>query len=199
MKTTFKALFMAIAILAMSSVMGLAQDLQKGLEAAEKGDFATALREWRPLAEQGDAQAQYGLGVMYDNGYGVTQDDKEAANWYRKAAEQGYAAAQFNLAVMYDKGRGVTQDDAEAANWTRKAAEQGHASAQVNLGKMYDLGQGALLDTVYAHMWWNIAASSGNASAKKNRDIAEKKMTAAQLAEAQKLARECVKKEYKGC
>lgn len=136
---------------------------------------------------------------MYDDGHGVTQDYAEAVKWYRKAAEQGYALAQYNLGAMYGNGNGVTQDYAEAVKWLRKAAEQGYASAQFYLGVGYYKGEGVIQDNVYAHMWWNIAASLGDADASKNRDIVAKKMTAEQLAEAQRLARECVAKNYKGC
>ncbi len=108
----------------------------EGAAAYLRGDYATAQREWRPLAEQGDAAAQFALGVMYDNGLGVTQDYAEAVKWYRKAAEQGNAGAQYNLALMYSKGLGVTQDYAEAARWYRKAGEQGNATAQYILGAM---------------------------------------------------------------
>ena len=114
-----------------------AQDFNKGLKAAQSGDFATALKEWKPLAEQGDADAQFNLGLMYGNGWGVPQDYAEALKWYRKAAEQGDAKAQSNLGLRYAKGKGVTQDDAEALKWYRKAAEQGNAWAQSNLGVMY--------------------------------------------------------------
>ena len=100
---------------------------------------------------------------------------------------------------MYDKGQGVTQDYKEAVKWYRKSAEQGIAEAQFNLGLMYGNGEGVIQDDVYAHMWWNIAASSGLADATKNRDLIAQQMTPPQLAEAQKLARECVRKNYKGC
>ena len=163
MKRTLTALVLGLSLLIASVGNGYAQDYQKGVEAYKNGDYATALREWRPLAEQGDAGAQTNLGVMYGNGEGVTQDYKEAVKWYRKAAEQGHAMAQYNLGVMYDNGEGVIEDD------------------------------------VYAHMWWNIAASNGDDDAMKNRDIFAKRLTTEQLAEAQKLARECVKKNYKGC
>ena len=83
--------------------------------------------------------------------------------------------------------------------WYRKSAEQGDAGAQYNLGLMYAKGQGVLQDNVYAHMWWNIAGSTRVAIAIKNRDIVAKKMTASDISEAQKLARECVRKKYKGC
>src|SRR5690554_3388796 len=107
-------------------------DFVKGLAAAQRGDYQTALQEWRPLAEQGNTVAQFNLGIMYDNGYGVPQDKAEAAKWYRMAAEQGDADAQFNLGVLYDNGYGVPQDYAEAAKWYRMAAEQGHGGAQFN-------------------------------------------------------------------
>ena len=91
-------------------------------------------------AETGDAEAQFNLALMYNNGIPeqLQKNDREAAKWYRKAAEQGHVEAQFNLGLMYDKGEGVRQDFKEAAKWFRKAAEQGHASAQYNLGVMYD-------------------------------------------------------------
>ena len=79
----------------------------EGLAAYKKRNFATALKEWRPLAEQGNAVAQYSLGVMYDNGQGVPQDFKEAVRWYRLAADQGHAGAQNNLGAMFGQAHGV--------------------------------------------------------------------------------------------
>ena len=99
-----------------------AQGFNKGLKAAQSGDFATALKEWKPLADQGDAVAQSNLGVMYDNGKGVTQDSAEAVKWYRKAADQGYAMAQSNLGLMYGNGNGVLQDTIAAHMWFNIAA-----------------------------------------------------------------------------
>ena len=170
-------------------------DWDKGLTAYRSGDYATALREWTPLAEQGNADAQFNLGVMYSKGKGVLQDSKTAVKWYRLAAEQGLADAQYNLGVMYDEGRGVLQDYKTAVKWWKLAAEQGDASAQTNLGAMYDNGTGVLKDYVYAHMWYNIAAISGKSkNASKNRDLIAKEMTPSQLETAQKLARECIRK-----
>jgi len=83
--------------------------------------------------------------------------------------------------------------------WYRLAAEQGHASAQGNLGVMYGTGQGVLKDYVYAHMWGNLAASKGNKRGGKLRDIVVKRMTPADLSKAKDLARECIRKKYKGC
>ena len=100
---------------------------------------------------------------------------------------------------MYQIGKGVPQDYKTAVKWYRLAAEQGLAFAQNNLGVMYATGQGVIQDNVYAHMWWNIAASSGHKGAVTNRDIVAKRMTPAEISTAQKLARECVRKKYKGC
>ena len=104
-------------------------DFDDGLAAYERGDYATALWEWKPLAEQGDARAQYNLGVMYDHGYGVPLNDKEAVKWYRKAAEQGYASAQYNLGFLYYSGYGVPQDYVLAHMWFNIAASQGNETA----------------------------------------------------------------------
>ena len=188
MKTTFKALMIAVGILVTSMTVSLAQDYQKALAAYNKGDYATALREWKPFAEQGDAIVQVLLGSMYQRGLGVTKDYTEAVNWYREAAEQGNKYAQSNLGVTYANGQGVTQDYAEAVNWYRKAAEQGYAGAQGNLGLMYYLGNGVIQNIVSAHMWLNIAASNGQEDAVKNRGFVQKKMTASQLEKAQDLA-----------
>ena len=112
--------------------------IKHALEAAyNSGDYETALRLLWPLAEQGDALAQYYLGVTHRDGLSVPQDYAHAVKWYRRAAEPGYAAAQFNLGVMYQEGRGVPQDYAESVKWYRLAAKQGHALAQTNLGVMY--------------------------------------------------------------
>ena len=90
------------------------------------------LEALRALAEQGDADAQYGLGLMYANGRGVPEDDAEAVRWWRLAAEQGHARAQYNLGYMYRNGDGVPRDNVLAYMWWNLAAAQGHESAQNN-------------------------------------------------------------------
>jgi FOG: TPR repeat, SEL1 subfamily len=112
----------------------------KATDAYDAGDYETALKEFRKLAEKGDAEAQNNLGVMYAKGEGVTQNNKEAAKWYHLAAEQGHASAQYNLGVMCytTKYHGTTiRDKKEGAKWYHLAAEQGHAGAQYRLGLMY--------------------------------------------------------------
>ena len=176
-----------------------AGDFNKGAEAFNNGDYATALEEWTPLAEQGYPKAQFNLAYMYDNGKGVPQDYKTAVKWYTLAAEQGIAPAQYNLALMYNNGKGVPQDYKTAVKWYTLAAEQGHAKSQYNLGISYAKGEGVIQDFLYAHMWLNISASIGNDDAPNARKIVEESMTPAQIEQAQALARECVKKEYKDC
>ncbi len=200
--TTPKAKFAGLALIAAlyaGFTLGLTAPawagFDEGVAAYNRGDYATALREWRPLAKQGNIVAQNNLGVMYDRGEGVPQDYAKALQWYRKAAEQGVATAQNNIGFMYDRGHGVPQDYAEAVKWYRKAAEQGDALAQYNLGVMYDKGWGVPQDYAHAHMWLNIAASrfppgKDRDKAVKYRDIVAEKMTPAQISEAQKLARE---------
>lgn len=104
-------------------------DFDKGLAAYRSGDYATALSEIRPLAEQGDARGQALMGVMYDRGRGVLQDKKTAVKWFTLAAEQGDAAAQYNLGVMYADGRGVPEDYVYAHMWSNIAASQGYQAA----------------------------------------------------------------------
>ena len=152
--------------------------------------FAQSLSETRKKAEQGDAAAQFNLGLMYADGDGVPKDAVEAVKWYRKAAEQGNAKAQTNLGLMYANGDGVPKDQTEAVKWYRKAAEQGNTNAQYNLGNMYNRGEGVPRDLVQAHMWWNIAGAKGDEDAKKILAIIEKQMTDSQKEKATDLARE---------
>ena len=109
------------------------------------------------------------------------------------------AEAQFNLGVMYQQGYGTRKDFKEAARWFREAAQQGIVQAQTNLGVMYVMGLGVPRDMVYAHMWLNISASSGSADGQRGRDMAAAEMTSYQLAEAEKLARECLEKKLVNC
>ena len=159
-----KRLIITLCLALGSFVVGCSDDFQRGVEAYNKGDYATALKEWTPLADQGHAKAQYNLGVAYANGEGVLQDYKTAVKWYILSAEQGYAKAQYNLGVMYA------------------------------------LGQGVIEDKVYAHMWGNILNSNGHEDGKKIMDYLLKQgMTPSQIEEAERLAKECIKKNYKGC
>ena len=124
---------MIFAVLVMAVMMGIgsvwAADFYKGREAYDRGDYATALREWRPLAERGVAEAQNNLGVIYHKGLGVLQDYGKAMHWYQKAAKQGYATAQFNLGLMYTLGLGIAEDYVSAHVWYNLASANGHSEA----------------------------------------------------------------------
>lgn len=122
-------------------------------------------------------------------------DYAAALRGFLPLAQQGHAGAQYSLGLMYASGRGVPQDECEALKWFRLAGAQGVAGAQYSLGVMYASGQVAPQDYVQAHMWSTLAASrlspgKNRDTAVKNRDIVAQKMTPAQLAEAQRLARE---------
>ncbi len=146
-------------------------------------------------AAQGDAKAQSSLGLVYYKGLAVPQDYTEALKWFRLAAAQRDAMAQANLGIMYYDGQGVPQDYTEALKWFRLAAAQRDATAQTNLGFIYTNGQSVPQDYVQAHKWFNLAAANFTAEpdrdkAVKARDALATRMTPAQIAEAQKLARE---------
>ncbi|GEM_PF-629499 len=117
----------------------------------------------RSKAEQGDPQAQFSIGRLYDKGTGVKQNYAEAAKWYRLSATQGFATAQASLGIMYMLGQGVIQDDNEAIRWVRLAANQGLAPAQYLLGLMYENGQGVTQNEVEAVKWYRLSADQGNA------------------------------------
>jgi uncharacterized protein len=127
-KLVVTSLVMFVVLLG-SAGMGWGADFQKGWNAYKSGDYATALREWTPLAKQGHASAQYYLGFMYYHGQGVPQNYKTTVKWWTLDAKQGDPAAQYKLGRMYKNGRGVPQDDKTAAKWYRLAAKQDYGDA----------------------------------------------------------------------
>jgi len=165
-------------------------DFKAGENAYHRGDYATALREWQPLAKQGHAVAQYKLGLLYANGRGVPKDEAQARQWFEKAAVQGHADAQVNLGILYDYGRGVPQDLKMAVRWYRRSANQGNDLAQRKLGMMYERGDGVPQDYVQAYMWYKLGAANGGKPGAVLRDELATRMTSDQLVEAQKLVRE---------
>ena len=150
------------------------------LLALTSGAFASEFDKSMEKATQGEAWAQFNLGIMYANGRGVPENDAEAVKWFRKAADQGYVKAQYHLGIMYANGRGVPENDAEAVKWYRKAADgvsyrrlssrisrssQGYVKAQYNLGLMYDNGRGVSKNDAEAVKWYKKAAEQGYADA----------------------------------
>lgn len=200
MKCTLTTLVIGLSLLTGATTSAWAQDFRKGFEAYKQKDYAAAMREWRPLAEQGDADAQLMLGRLYEWGRGVVKNKNEAIKWYRLAAEGGDWRGQDWMANAYFIGVGVPIDEKEAVKWWHLAAEQGSGGAQYQLGLSYSLGQGVVQDKVKGLMWLDVAILNGfEKVASDERGNFARGMTRSQIAEAQKLARECVAKNYKGC
>ena len=157
---------MAAALWAFSFVVSAnAGQLDDANEAVKTGDYATALRLYRVLADQDDPVAQRRLGIMYLKGMGIPQNYAEAMKWMRVAANQGLAEAQNEVGILYQRGWGVEQNDAEAAKWYRLAADQGLASSENNLADSYALGRGVSQNFVEALKWYRIAADQGSSYA----------------------------------
>ena len=165
----------------------------------ERGDHIAAYREFKILADRGDAGAQFVVGYLHETGNprgGQFRgpDYQEAIKWYRLSAGQGFAKAQLNLGHMYAVGHGVARDDEEAARWYHKAAIQGSPEAQYNLGVRYYEGSGVARNNVLAHMWASLAVANSTGktqeSAANLRDTVASRMTPTEISKARQLARE---------
>ncbi len=168
--------------------------LDEGIAAVEQGDYAKAAEIFRPLAEAGDAEAQYNLAILYRSGHGVEKDLEKSRQWLLQAAKQGIAAAQYHLGYMYDTGEGAEQNDNYAFLWYRKAAEQGHPKAQTNLGVLYANGSGVAQDLKLAYVWFNLAAAQGYAPAFQNRQLLIEEFTEAERESLRSLSRDYFQK-----
>jgi len=180
-------------LLAMAMALGWQQaamaGFTEGATAYNNKNYAVALKEIRPLAQAGNADAEHLLGLMYYMGRGVPQDYKAALEWHRKAALKGKADAQYVVGAMYYTGNAVIQDHKQAVSWFRKAAEQGHPDAQQVLGLMYRYHIGGMpQDNVIAYMLWNLAAAGGSMNAAEQRSAVVKTMTQEQIEEGQALS-----------
>ncbi len=191
--TTIRGLILGALIMIAATTPALA-DLDDGLAAYDRGDFATAYRELAPSAAGGAPAAQYAMARMYLSGEGVSRDSAEGLKWLRKAALARVGLAQYQLGACHEWGIALTQDYSEAARWYRMAADRGVPAAQYRLGLFYLNGVGAARDLVAAHMWLNLATSRlppgelRNAVATLRESVAAN-MTASQIAEAQMAAR----------
>ena len=190
-------------------------DFDGGVAAYELSDFVSALREFRSGATQGDAQAQYMLGMMHAGGHGMLADHTEAMKWFRRAANQGHAKSQFELGVMHQRGMSSSVSHtrviaktgfgvapapnhqrlgisyAEAAKWYSLAANQGLVEAQYNLGLMYASGGGVPEDYVRAYVWWSVAKGHGNEQAATKLRILDPVMSRKDIVEAGTRADKC--------
>lgn len=178
---------LACLLIALAAAAPARAGFEAGVAAARAGDYSTALREWQPLAEGGHRDAQFNLGLLYENGFGVAADAAQAAQWYRRAAEQDDRTAQAYLAEMYAQGLGVERDDREALHWYKAAAERGHAASQYNVGLFYATGRGVAPSDVQAVAWITVAEENGAAKTELL-GVLKKHMNAGSLHEAQRLA-----------
>ena len=160
---------------------------------------AENLQSLQTQAAQGNAEAQNKLGKLYFLGQSVPPNNTTAREWFEKSAAQGNADAQYNLGFLYDKGQ---EDYAKALEWYQKAAAQRHAAAQYNLGWLYAYARGVPQDYVRAYMWWSLAAQSTSNTEESEESMLDKvarRMTPAQIAEAQRLLQQCQTQQYTGC
>ncbi len=161
-------------------------DLKSAKRAYEQKDFAGAVKELTPLAEQGNADAQLLLGEMYMKGQGVLKDPGQAMKWFRASGEQSNANAQFFLGAMYLL---PGKDIIEGMKWLRLSAEQGQQDAQLLLGKTYLQGaKGVPRDPVQAEMWLRLAAEHNLPFYQNELQVAEQQINAAQIAKGKALA-----------
>ena len=174
---------LAICLLlrATSAVSG---DFQKGWKAYSSTDYATALAEWQDLAEAGDTDACYGMGLLYGNGFGVDMNDELALKFYGLAADKGHAEAQYNLGVMHQNGWGVPLNEQEGLKWFRLAAEQGITGAQMALARFYAMDFADSYDPVEAYKWFALASRLGDYEAKSKVEFLASRMTPDQVMEA---------------
>ena len=156
--------------------------------AAAHGKQDHAILAYLKRAEQGDADAQYKLGEMYEEGNGVPKNGEKAAEWYGNAADQGHALAQAALGALYLQGIAVPKDEAKGFEWVQKSAVQGYGIAQFALGLAYANGRGVPQNFILAYSWFNLAAESGNMDALKAKDFMRQKLTSEQMAESQNLS-----------
>src|SRR5512146_950160 len=172
--------------------MSACADIKPAVDTSKnnRAEYEATAKELRKSAEEGDASAQNTLGLLYHEGTGVPQDYRQAKQWFEMAAKQEHAGAQVNLGTLYLQGNEAPQSDQMALFWFRLAAGQGDAMAFTKLGLMYAQAQGVPQDFIQAHMWYNLAGANGEWKAAEARDSLAKRMTPAQIAEAQKLARE---------
>jgi uncharacterized protein len=165
MKTIISAIAFGSVLLlaAYSSLHALTTD--NAVKAIQNGDFEMALKELRPLIEKNDPNAQFLMGMLYDAGNGVAQDQAIAASWYRKAAEQNHLIAQLFLGILYYSGKGVEKDYKKAAHWLQAPANNGNDQAQFHLGSMYAKGDGVNRDDSKAIEWLTKASAQKNTRA----------------------------------
>jgi TPR repeat protein len=193
-----RGLFFAVGVLALSATAAFAGAFENGAAAWKRGDFRTAMEDWRGLS-QTDSTIQNNFGIMYKDGKGVAQNYSVALQWFSRSAAQGNSLGQNNLGGVYRDGMGVPRDYGRAITFFRAAAQQGNAAAQVNLGMMLLNGQGTNPDPASAYMWFDLAASQGVTQAAAERSLARQRMSNTQVQQASMASQRCRANNFKNC
>ena len=175
--------FVLAASLTLFAAVAWSGDVKKGQVAYEAMDYAAAKAEWQEPADAGDANAAYGMGMLYGNGFGVDMNDEMALKYYGIAAKAGHPDAQFNLAVMHQNGWGVPPDEELANEWYRKAADKGHTQSQMALGRYFAMDFLDTYDPVEAYTWFSLAEKLGDVDAIDKREFIAGRMTPEQRRE----------------
>jgi TPR repeat protein len=182
-----------IVVLAIASIAADEPEpsaLDPGIASYKAGDWKTAMAELTPLAEEGDAVAQFYVGFMFETGKGVETDPEQAIGWYKASAEQQNARAQFNLAAAYESGRGTEKDLAESHRWYLASAESDFERAQYKVAQLFEAGSGIYEpDLVQAHKWFALAGKDRYRDARKQKRRVAKLMDPYDIAEAELQAR----------
>ena len=192
--------FLIFAAAGLVALPALAGPLEDGGHFYARGDYVRAMAAWRPLADQGNAEAQNDIGLLYLEGKGVMANLDEAVRYFQLAAAAGSALGQNNLGGLYRDGRGVSRDYPRAARWFAASASQGNSAGMYNLGLLYELGQGVPADPVHAAMWYALAAEAGDApEAALHRDALWRRMAPDDQARVRQLAATCRQRGFRGC
>jgi uncharacterized protein len=151
-------------------------------------DYKEAITWYKRAGSDGDAEAKYNLGVMYEKGKGERASITTAFKWYLSAAKGGHKEAQYNISNLYNTGRGIEASMEESFKWGLRAANQGVYEAQFNVANKYAMGKGVEPDAVEAYKWYYLAAKGGITQATASLAAVQAKMTAVQVSQAQSLA-----------
>jgi len=203
---TARLLFSALLLLLSAPLAAVADGIVEAQQLIMRGEYRQAVELLRPMSEQGNSRAQYILGNLSAEGWGVPQNEAEAIKLYEAASRSGDVDAQFNLGLTYYDGRFVKQNFPKAVRWFSLAAAHGDLApaAQYYLGEIYSNGAGVARNLIAAHMWFNIAAANERDSQVKlqyeqKRDKVANRMSREQIQEAQARATACVQGRYQNC
>ncbi|MBL80211.1 MAG: hypothetical protein CMH70_09320 [Nitrosomonadaceae bacterium] len=173
-------------------------DLVAGVDAWSKGNYVLAHNLLQPLSADGDAVAQYIIGLMYFRGKVVQKNYKKSIKFMQLSAEQGYFFAEHKLGSIYFSGLLGKPDYKKAIKWFRHASKQGYAPSQYFLATLYENGDGIQQDYIRAHMWFSLSAKK-NIIAKDERDRIAMKLSPSQITDSQRMARVCEEEGYRNC